>query len=719
MKSRVLGLLSLLFLSAWSMPHRLSGTDFRASLRPRPIILDVSSPAFAAAEDVRLNIYDRNTIDRNAPIGSAATIVAGDNRRGAKQQLKIGTRFSWPVAETKRVLVLPATVISSGSKVDHLRALIASVNEAPPAEVSVTDYAEILVKEELHKRNKISPNAPREILSTTGTTIVVSGPLAPTVKAGTLVLPNGLGPKPTRVIASNISPAALGRNEPKILEAFNPKQKILLAGAPAKNGFEISGLLTFAKGAALIGGRQELTVRHMLDGVVNEEGVVNIPDGSYHISTAKLEGEILAEVRSREGQLLARAKVNLNDLAEKYGHVARIRDLSLTIEPAFSSLQAEVVGAGDVGDRKFTIADAHLRVQGLDREIAYDRIKKQFSDETVVAPSSFIARASHLMHWPTISIAQSGEKFQLQLLQNKVVEALLNITLDKFKAREALEQGLIWGRVMMGLQPVSGAQIRIVGETEKRPIYLNGSMPEKDRTTTAASGAYAFTLAEAGEKMLRVNLGEKLYWPILVHTEKKTVSYADMKIEPRRNVTIKSVEAFTQKPNNSEVAPLGTDEKYFISDNGQTRIAVDTVSGLNYLEAFCDDKHVNIRSLLRSGQTELNFEFVTKEWLKHAREHLGLKEVSGAGAALFFVNGDEYEVTLGAGSEYKDKNIVYFDSTGRLIDQPVDDGGFVVLNEPSGLQSITVIPQKSKKVITRLVYFDDVAVANETISLTY
>jgi hypothetical protein len=701
MDVRALAPFSILFLTAWTMPAGLSKVDFRASLRPRPVILNNGSPAFAAVIDSQ----------------TTPSIAASEGIIAQRTLLKTGHRLNRSDLEIKEQLIadrsLAPVTISKTPKVDHLKELIASVDETPPTQLSLNEYAEILVKEELAKRDIVKKEAPREIVSSTGNTILIakasvaSAPNKPGINRSAPIFNQSVSVKPTRIIA------ARGTVN---LERHNP---VVLMAADVQSGTTVTGPLTFAKGAALLSGRQELSVRHVIDGITIEEGSINIPDASYRISVARLEGEIVAEVHTRDGQLLARAEASINDVVSKYGGAARIKNIPLVIEPAFSSLQGEVVSWSDINSKKFVVPQAHFNIAGLDREIPFNKTKKLFVDETLIAPSSFIARATSSRSWPSITMGQSGRAFQIQILPNKLIEALLGLTLEKYKAREALEQGLIWGRISMGEQPVAGAQVRIVGETEKHPIYINGPLPDKTTQFTTPSGVYAFSMLEPGEKMLRVNLGEKLYWPTLWPVDAKTVTFADLKILPRHAVVFRSTEAFSQKPLAAQMSPLGTEERYMISSQTPLQLNIDTVSGFTYVEAQTDDQHENVRTQLRENQSEMTLSFVKKDFIRRAKEHLGLKNIAESGSAVVFVNGDEYEVTMGAGSELKDKNIVYFDANGKFIDQPVDDGGFVVLNEARGFNAVTIIPQKSKRIITRQIYFDQYAIATENINLTY
>jgi hypothetical protein len=715
MNTRVLslfkGLTGLLILSGWTSPHLAEQTDFRASLRLKPVISNRTSPALAALEDTRL-IYN------DTDIAPASTL--------AVQTLRTGRKFAWTTQPALKIQ-LPQAVISQNTKIDHLRELVGEVQDKPTATISVTDYAEILVKEELLKRAHENKTSARVITSSTGTNIVITPPQAiaaagaPAHKANSVVVAQAAKPNPApkfeQVIANAPKKITSAPNIPIILAA---NMKAVPSADPfAPEVYEISGALTFEKGAAMLGGKQNLTVQQVIDGQVVASGDINFVDASYHISLSKLEGDLIASLRGQNGQLIAEASADLGLLSDKYLNQHRIRGVSLSIVPATSETEAVVVAAGALGSKKTPIAGARLRIEDLDREIVYNKKEKAFVDSTLVSPSTFIVRAEAPNYWSTIGIAQSGEKFQLQLLPLKLIEALLSLTLDKYSAREAIDQGIVWGHVLMGGHPVEGAQIGIVGESEKTPVYFTGFIPDKTRHTTATGGEYSFTRLEPGEKMIRVNLAEKIFWPVLLPIQSKAVTYADLQIEPRRAIDFKSSIAFSSTPVAAEIQALGTPDKMLIPESGSVRIENETISGVSFFEGTADATHETIRASLRPGQTEIRFPFITKAWVEQARAKLNLKNDEQTGSALFFVNGDEYDVIVGAAADDRAQNIVYFDAQGKFTAHPADGGGFIVLNLPAGFHAITLIPERSKKVVTQLVYTDHFAVSAETINLMY
>jgi hypothetical protein len=334
-------------------------------------------------------------------------------------------------------------------------------------------------------------------------------------------------------------------------------------------------------------------------------------------------------------------------------------------------------------------------------------------------PSNYLVRATHDRFWPSLAMAESGEPFQVQLYPNKLIESFLDLTMKKYDARDAAQMGVIWGRVTMAGSPIEGAKLQIVGESQHQPTYFSGFIPDRQRDMTSPSGEFAFSGLEANEKAVRVTLAEKTYWPVLMPVAAKTVTFADLEIEAPRTVDFRSYEAFGGQPRAARVVPLGTSEELYIPDQGNNQMKIETVKGRTLLESETDADHVVTRTELHSGQVEVNIPFLRNDWMKKMRDKLGLSASAVGTAAVFFVTGDEFDVTIGAGQDAALKNIAYFNSAGHFTDRPTGDGGFVVFDLPRGFATVTIVPEHTKKVITQLVYVDEYATAATAVNVGY
>jgi hypothetical protein len=143
---------------------------------------------------------------------------------------------------------------------------------------------------------------------------------------------------------------------------------------------------------------------------------------------------------------------------------------------------------------------------------------------------------------------------------------------------------------------------------------------------------------------------------------------------------------------------------------------VQLVSGLTLVEAQAfDASYSPVRVALRTQQNETHIPMIRKDWLQGLS---GLAEAH-ATAAVGFVNGDDFEVLLGDGAPHAAR-IVYFDSEGKVTKGAVSSrAGYAIFNLPRGLHTVTIIPEKSKQIVTQLIYVDEFAVQTTITNLMF
>ncbi len=687
MDVRLTGLSSLIFLTAWLTPRQSHTSDFRNSFRPLTIAINRSSPAFAAIEAERANAQFSNY---NTETGLADRSI---------KYIKLKTRPQ-PVA-----IQLPALVISRKLPTDHLTAMVessATENDptpsraaASPANMSLDQYANYLVQKELARR-KSQINGEETIKGQYGTPILVARAsdnlraLLPTREATT----NGL------LIAQNSVRAPADLNRPLAMPLLPSKQ------------FHVAGTITMAGGAGYVAGDQQILIHHVVNGLTHNSGTLDPTSGRFAINTDDLSGQIVAEVRDAHGQLLAQGAVDLPKNNNK--------SVNISVLPVFSGTAGEVVSTNALGSRPKAIPDATLIIRGIERIVPYISRAKAYLDDLLVQPSNYIVEATHRDYWPSLALAESGEKFQTQLFQNQFLESFLQLTLDKYAARDAENMGLIWGKVTMQGEPIEGAKVSLVGENAHAPVYFTGFIPDLARKTTSLSGEFAFSSLNPVETAVQVSLGKKSFWPVLLPIQPHTVSYADLRISPPRDVDFSAAEAFSNAPKRAAVVPLGTSDEFFVPEQGSHQKALQTVKGMTLLEAKTDNQHAVTRRVLHSNQTRLTFPFLRNAWLRYMiQKSAAVKLPNNDVSALFFVTGDDYDVTIGSGGAHPGQKIAYFNSKGQFSAKPTIDGGFIVFGLPRGFQTITMSSSHTKKVVTRLVYADDYAVAVSSVNLGY
>jgi hypothetical protein len=703
MDARFLSFTSLMFFATLTHPSSIQRIDFRAIDTDQKISISRNSPAYAALEDSRAEYIEyKNVLPK----------IALQLKFKKTNKIDEGARGGVYISQ-----------VTTQPKADYLANLVSEMNnENEIYAPTMVETAEVLVAEELRRKSGAETSGIKEIPTESGASIIVYGtpPSLPKGQPLERKLVKSPAPEPKRKIAWQ--PPVIKKPDFASLDmasakttgnAKNAMINTMNKEIPSK--YIISGPITFAGGAAFLGGRDEILARHIVSGLTYSTGHVNQREGEFEISTDNLEGEVVAEVRNRDGQLIAAGRASLNRLTEYEKGNARIKNVSLTVRPVYNGASINVVSASSYGKNIFAVTDAKLYLADLEREIRRDD-SGNYQDDALVMPSNYIVKAFRPNFWPTIAFARSGERAELRVFPSSLIEAFLNLTLDKYLARDAIGAGIIWGRVTYAGQPIEGAQVEIIGESDRRATYFDGFLPDKTRTSTAMRGEFAFSRLKDEAQALRITMGGKQFWPVLLPVESRHVCYAELEIQPSRKIEVKSYDAFSLEAVPAVIQPLGSDFEYDVTETGHATIIADTTQGLTFVETQSLIDYSSTRVALQPEQSEILLPQIKKDWVantirKSIADESELKKVLLQPTVIGFIAGDDYDVFLGAGDEFTQKNIIYFNEKGEVVkDHGVAGGGYIIINAPTGLNTVTIVPAHSKKIVTQVVYADEYAI---------
>ncbi|MEQ1664223.1 MAG: hypothetical protein ABL927_02480, partial [Bdellovibrionales bacterium] len=578
--------------SAWALHPHVEKTDYRGSFKPLEISIDKSSPAYFALEDTQ-----NQTKYNQQP---TLTIVANSNEnQNNLEVLKISKRMKLQNSNIKRMSW--ASLTMSESKKDEIQLQI----RALPA---------LVVDQNISEKNPDSRH------------IVIANNIQPDVERSDFSSFQELGNKLVRdeLERQKRSPSKnngkFASNDSK--NEFAKKNSIFTVTENNKDlkKYIITGALTLKDGAGFMYGQDIIKTRHILDGLNMSEGFVRQAEGSYEISVDQLDGDLVAEITNVEGQTIAQGRLNLKTLNQKYLNIARIEKIPIDIRPVFNGARIQLISAASYDKKTFLIEDAKLFIPDLNREVSRNLKSGYYEDDTIVMPSNYIVKAQKENFWPTLAQHQSGHDQQIRLFPKSLVEALLNLSLPKYEARDAESKAVIWGRVSFGPNAIEGAKISVIGEEKLKAVYFSGFLPDKTRKTTSYRGEFAFTNVTNGEKLIKVEVGEKSFWPTMISAAEKHVTYADLEVQTQRLVDFKSYSAFSMKPIETMIIPMGelSDSALDIGDSGVLRTEVDTLKGISFVESVPKTNlFERVRSTLTSEQSEVLLPQIESKWLEN------------------------------------------------------------------------------------------------------
>ena len=668
MDVRLVSLSSLMFVTAWMTPRHSSTVDFRSTFRPLKISLNKASPAYAAIEAVRIDrpkarlVVQRDSL--NSPPIQYVTLTTN------RPQNKL-FRF-------RPLVISSQTPNNEMSSLNATEIVSSPVVRPGPANMPLLEYARYLVQKELDRRRALQSGF-QTIRTRFGSSIYVAD-----------------------------------------AQKINPSQVLSSATLPSSKRYRISGSVTMTDGAGLVEGKQQFLIYHQVNGAEAERGSINMTTGRFRLNVESLSGEVVAEVRADNGDLIARGAVRLGPFKENAFNRPLVRNVNIYVAPDNPATVADVVAADPLDGHKFSVSNAKLVIGDLNRVIPYNHITHAYTDSLLIQPSNYMVSAYHPDDWPSIALAQSGEKFQVRLFSNDFLESFLNVTLPKLEASGAQRLGVIWGKVTMQGQPVEGASVNIVGDSAHTPVYFSGLIPDRARSTTSSSGEFAFSSLNPVVSAIQVSLGSKAFWPVLLPVAGHAVTYANLQIEPPHAVNFRAFDAFSKVAIGAVVSPLGSNKEFYVPEQGTRHTSVQTVRGMTLLEAKSDANYATVRCELRPHQADVSFPFIQNTWLNGMYAKSRLPHTQGPGVAVvFFVKGDDYDVTIGAGAPHPNQKVVYFNSRGQYSKYPVTNGGFVIFGLSPGFATITLDSVRAGRVVTKLVYADNYAVAVSHVNLGY
>lgn len=669
-------------------PLSLSQVDFRSVIHGGlSVSASRSSPAYAAFEDLRAN-FNTDFVeipDRGERI-AAGQPVQMQQVVQPRQRLIVmsGMTVRQPPAAVEPAELAPrviaGTTISRASATapqSRQQILMAHLNKEDWTAASPAEKARELVEKEL--QNLQAQGSRKVIHSTTGTEIIVQRP----------------GPQP--LIAKNEEPQL-----PNPEENFVPNFVPMSPDAEASRPLWLNGQIEMTGGLAFVGPETQMVVKRVLNGAIQERGRIWVSEGKFEIHVKRAVGYLVAELQSRDGRILGRGEMNLMHLTEIAAKNNRVEDIRLALRPTTDGATFRAISGYSHGHQKMPVADARVEVQ------AYSEPQKVSDEGIVTEPSlnhasSFVARATAKKHWSSLVVGQANHAQDIRLFSNSLVEALINLDLDRADRKDAEQESVVWGQLTKDGHPIEGAQIEMAGDY--RPIYFNEMyLPDKKMTKTGANGLFAFLRVRAGVQALRVKVKGRLYPAQIFPTENKHVSYIDLEV---RDKVVSQFRVFDvldmERPVSARIRLVGADE--FLSLNRNQYVEYSVASDHFMIEADAGADYEVSRMTLTGSPHLVNVPLVKREWFYGLFQQKNISMIPGRGSIVGFIDDQDFEVELTGYGPQEQMQIAYFDADGKFLETKtgVAGGGFVIFNAPMGLQTIYIHPTQSRETYSQVV----------------
>jgi hypothetical protein len=627
-----------------------------------------SSPPVAALEDAQLN-FPVKTETRSIllePVPMKVRVLPG---------IRISQR------EIERTLEIPAPKIIA--KLEQL---------APPAPVEVTTMEQTRPQEVLamNTHEYSEPRQPRHI-NFQALMNKVRG------ESTDSYYTDGKG-KASEEKPQTISWLAPKTQTPTENQPSDGKQPNQTANPYTDSYYDISGNLEVTGAAHQPD--HKLVVYHQVNGRKLESTEVE-SNGGFRFRTRMVNGLLIGELKTKDGQVIATGEKSLEQLQRKGQTVANVL---IKLRPASllgTNISAFNASGGDTSHQP--VGGASVSTMAIGAKPTSDKGKSEIGP--LMPDSSMIVRAEKKDFYGSILIAGTRQSLPIQMYPEKMVNALIDMVgaAKGFSRSEFNKYGIVWGRVnSKDGSPVQNAKVEITDGQAVGPIYFNDFyLPENKLEKTSANGMFVFLRVQKGTSVVRANQNGKIMPARIVAVEPLYVSHVDLEAAEKQRATIATFHAFTKAPVVSEVRFAGMPRTAKTNPMGLLQTAYAKNSDPLILEVEPTGDFTPIRFHTSRGSEYIDVPQIENEWFSSLRISQGPE----GGTIVGFVDGQRFDVFMDVNGKPHEE-IYYFNAGGEIVPVPVMGGGFVIANVPSGLRTVSIVPEGSPAIYSQVVSVD-------------
>ena len=487
------------------------------------------------------------------------------------------------------------------------------------------------------------------------------------------------------------------------------------AVAPAGRQIMIRGPIELSGGLALTHTKDRIAVLRESRGQFVESGAVWIRDARYEILVESLEGQLVAEVRSPQGDVVGRGHIDLSSMRPT-GNGKNFDGVALRVLPIIPGISGSARAA-------YSSNGNFKGVQGAQVDLLQTSSSMKsvsgghFEDPRFADGSRVIAKVQSKDHWPTLAMLTSGQDAVIPLYSRKMMKAFVSLTSKDERIAEitAKTKGVIWGRVMRAGQTVSGARVEILTQGSGDPVYFNELMlPDASMTTTGSNGIFAVPQASSGVHAVQVALGKRLSDPVFLKADAGSVSAVELDVLKATEVPARAFDAFkTETPVQVDIKPMGHIKARHMIVNGDATVKLAHMGHPTILDVDGGVDYLFTRITQNPETRHMYIPMVSRAWYDLVLGRLKYNGPSQTGNVIGFIQGSRFRVSMDVDSLSRAARIIYFDSRGEVTTRQYGEpgGGFILLGVTEGLQTVIVEAENSDQTYAATVLVQDGVVA--------
>lgn len=467
-----------------------------------------------------------------------------------------------------------------------------------------------------------------------------------------------------------------------------------------------------------------IEIKRIEEGLVREQGQVDLKAGLYSIDVASPRGYLTAVIKDKNGTVIGEDRERIINLQS---HGAYLEGPFIQVKhPEAMAVHPDVPNKGMTRSVTTPAISKTNKVtaeqkSGVAVTLFSNQNKlEQPTDEfnNISMHSSTVAHIvdESLKNKPIVTIRQTGDKTKTPIFTQKWISGLIEYVSDiqkiEFKSAQA---PLIIGQVLVDGKPKAGAQVQIENHPGINAIYLDQFMiPNFKQTETSANGYFLFIGLEEDIYSVAAFVNNKIIAHQIFIGENEFVSFQTLQASsvPQMQI-VRSFDAFSSEPIDAQAISSDTEQVLNI-EGGSALINTNAVLGLSeYLVDPASTEYASFRYIQDARKDYVHLPQIKQAWLQQIQAARLININPQAGIIIGFVPNMEYEAYLVL-DQYSKENIVYFDAHGAVSAGPVAGGGFIFFNVPKGAREVVLQQKNSDRVLSQVyhVEMDQVSIAH-------
>lgn len=517
-----------------------------------------------------------------------------------------------------------------------------------------------------------------------------------------------------------MKPQSLAANDTSVGDATTESVASRAMGmmAPAGRQIMIRGLIELSGGLALTHAKDRIAVLRESRGQFVESGAVWIREARYEIFVESMEGQLVAEMRSPQGEVIGRGQIALGSIITN-ATTKNLDGVTLRVLPVTTGIAGRVQSAYSTGSTSKGLQGARVEFLGTP-SVAKTVSGGHFEEAKFAEGSRVMASLQARDYWPTLSFLTTGHEPAIPLFSKKMMQAFVSLTSkDEAAADLAMKtKGVIWGRVTRAGQTVANAEVDIITQDSGEPVYFNDLMiPESSLKKTGSNGIFAVPSVGTGLQALQVRIGKRTSDPVFVQTDVRTVASLELDVMKASDVEARAFDAFRPDwPLNVEVSPFGhvKARKMLVQGEAGSVVKLANLGQPSILDINGGADYVSTRIIQNPETRSLFMPMVQRTWFDRIVGSIRYNMPAGTGNVLGFIQGARFRVSMDADALTPNAKVIYFGSNGEVSTNPYGDagGGFILLGVRDGLQTILIEADGSDRVFAATVLVQDGVVAS-------